>query len=188
MNFKKICKKIDNNESLKIHNYYQKILALLFIENCDPFNRKLKNIETEKKIGCGVVDLYLKWKYKNYNFSEIIEVQLKPRKKTLENKIKLYENKTNLFSICIPSNQLKAAKSVFSKMKKNLSKINIVYLIDSNAVSKNKRKIVKDKNMIVGLHSPYYITKNKDMNLIKNKINSRRYFLFEALLPEYLKK
>ncbi len=188
MDFKKICSDIDQNESLNIHNYYQKILALLFMEGCDPFNRKLLDIKAEKKVGKGIVDLFIKWKYNEYIFSEIIEVQLKPKKKVLENKIDLYEKKTNLFSICIPSNQLKATRSVFSKMKKDISKINIVYLIDSNAVTKNKRKLVKDKEMIVGLHSPHYITKKKDLELIKNDINPNKYFLFEAMLPFYLKK
>jgi len=76
----------------------------------------------------------------------------------------------------------------FKKMKKDLTKINIVYLIDSDVVSKNKRKIVKDKNMIVGLHSPFYLTKKKDFELIKEDVNSKRYLLFEAFLPIYLKK
>ncbi len=188
MNFKKICGDIDKNKSLNIHNYYQKILALLFIENCDPFNRKLVRIEAEKEVGEGVVDLFLEWDYKKHRFSEIIEIQLKPRKKILENKIELYKDRTNLFSICVPSNQLTATRSVFRKMRKNLSKINIVYLIDSAAISKNRRKIIKDKNMVVGLHSPYYLTKKKDLELIKNDVNSKRNFLFEAFLPHYLKR
>ncbi|MCD6575871.1 MAG: hypothetical protein J7K73_01790 [Nanoarchaeota archaeon] len=188
MNFKEICKKIDKNPSTKIHNYYQKILALLFLEGQDPFNRKLIDIEAEKKIGKGVADLFLKWEYKGMTFTEIIEVHLKPRKKILEDKIKLYNGKANLLSICIPSNQLEAIHAVFKKMKKDLTKINIVYLIDSDVVSKNKRKIVKDKNMIVGLHSPFYLTKKKDFELIKEDVNSKRYLLFEAFLPIYLKK
>ena len=187
MDFKKICKNIDKNKSMNIHNYYQKILALLFMEGCDPFNRNLLSIDAEKKVGDGIVDLFLQWKYKDYNFSEIIEVQLKPKKKVLENKIKLYEDKTNLFSVCVPSNQLNAARSVLAKMKGNISKINIVYLIDSEAVSKNKRKLVKDRNMVVGLHSPHYITKKEDLDLIKNNLDLNRYFLFDALLPFYLK-
>ena len=132
--------------------------------------------------------MFLKWNYKGNKFTEIIEVQLKPKKKVFEDKIKIYRNKAELFSICIPSNKLNSINSVFSKMKKDLNKINIVYLIDSGAVTENKRKIVKDKNMIVGLHSPYYLTKKKDFELIKEDANSKKYFLFEAFLPMYLKK
>lgn len=187
MDFKKLCKKIDKNKSTKIHNYYQKILSLLFIEGLDPFNRKLLKIDAEKKIGNGVVDLFLKWKYKEKKFTEIIEVQVKPKKKIIEEKIKLYENKATLFSICIPSNRLKSIYDVFSKMKKDLIKINIVYLIDSDVVIKNKKKIVKDKDMIIGIHSPFFLSKC-DIDSLKKKINSQKYLLFEAFLPIYLKK
>ena len=88
MDFEKICQKIDKNESLTIHNYYQKILALLFLNKKDPFNRKLIKIDVEKKIGNGLSDLFLTWEYDKKRFTEIIEVHLQPKKRFFKIKLK----------------------------------------------------------------------------------------------------
>ena len=84
MDFKEICLKIDRNSSLAIHNYYQKILSLLFLKNKDPFGRTLIEIDCEKKIDNVLADLYLKWGYNGRLFTEIIEVELGSKKKGIE--------------------------------------------------------------------------------------------------------
>ena len=74
-------------------------------------------------------------------------------------------------------------------MKKELPNIHIIYLIDSEVVSKNKRKLVQDKNLLIGAHSPFILMKfHKNLKGVKERINSSRYLWFDALLPIYLKK
>lgn len=188
MDLKILNKKIDKNKSTKIHNYYQKVLLLLFTKQKDPFNRRVKEIDVEKKVGKGLADVYIKWEYNGKEFDEIIEVELQGRKKNLLNKIKLYGDKADLFSLCIPSKKLTPLMTVFSKMKKDLPNINIVYLMDDDQIRKNRRKIVQDQKLVVGAHSPFMLMnmKNKFKD-VREFVNSKRYFFFDALLPLYLK-
>ena len=175
---------------MNIHKYYQKILTLLFLNDEDPFERELLNIEVEKNIDRGVVDLFLEWKHNHRTFSEIIEVQLTPKKKTLQDKIKLYSKKSDLFSICLPSKTLKSALKVFAKMKADLPSIHLVYLMHEDNITKNQRKIVDDKSMVVTAFSPFILMKCKDGSIecIEKFVNDYKKLFFEALLPSYLKR
>lgn len=187
MDFQKLCNRIDQNKSTRLHNYYQKVLALLFMQDKDPFERELLEIDAEKKTGQGLADLYLKWKKGRRTFTEIIEVELQGKKKTLLNKIKLYEEKADLFSICIPSKNLDPLIKVFTTMKKDLPKVNIVYLVDDSVVTKNGRKIVKDRQLIVGAQSPFMLINQKNFKDAKDLVKGQGSFLFDAFLPIYLK-
>lgn len=188
MNFDKLCSKIDSKRSAKLHRYYQKLLVFLFLNNKDPFNRTLKRVNVEKRCGKGYVDLFLKWERNKKQFTEIIEIETSSKKKNLENKIKLYSKKADLFSICTTSKNLSSLISIFPKMRKDLPKINIVYLVDDSVVTKNKRKIVGDQKFLVGANSPFFIlNSNKNFTDFKEFINSRKHLMFDALLPIYLK-
>jgi len=188
MDFKELCSQINRNKSTKLHNYYQKLLVFLFINNKDPFDRVLKNISTEKRIGNGVVDIYAEWEKDGKRFDEIIEVELGGKKKNLESKIRLYSKKADLLSICIPSKRLDSLISVFPKMRKDLTRINIVYLIDDEVVTKNRRKMTTDHKILVGAQSPFFIMKSKtNFAELKEFINSKKNLFFDALLPIYLK-
>ena len=186
MDFQKLCNKIDQNKSTRLHNYYQKVLAFLFIQDKDPFERELLEIDAEKRTGQGLTDLYLKWKKGRRTFTEIIEVEIQGKKKTLLNKIKLYEKKADLFSICIPSKNLDPLIKVFTTMKKDLPKINIVYLVDDSVVTKNGRKIVKDRQLNVGAQSPFMLINQKNFKDAKDLVKGQGSFLFDAFLPIYL--
>ncbi|MCD6547495.1 MAG: hypothetical protein J7K22_03005 [Nanoarchaeota archaeon] len=189
MKFQEISNKINKGTSKKIHKYYQKLLAYLFLMGKDPFGRKLLSIEAEKKTKKGVCDLFIEWDYKGKKFSEIIEVELRARKKDLENKIKIYNEESDLFSLCVSSKKIKPLMSTFFKMKKNLWKINFIYIIDTNEVTKNKRKITENKNMVLIAHSPFFIMQCKgDYSCIKELVNSKRSLLFESFILQYLKK
>jgi hypothetical protein len=188
MDFQGLCNRIDLNKSTKIHNYYQKLLTLLFMQNQDPFNRQLLSIDVEKKIGAGLADLYLKWEKDKKVFTEIIEIELGGRKKNLENKIRIYSKKADLFSICVPSKKLDSIISIFPKMRKDLNNIKIVYLIDDKEVSRNRRKLIKDQKMVISAQSPFFfINPKKSLGEIKEFLNSKKNLFFDALLPIYLK-
>jgi hypothetical protein len=188
MDFNGLCNKIDLNKSTKIHKYYQKVLALLFLQNQDPFNRQLISIDAERKVGNGLADLHIHWEKDSRKFSEIIEIELSGKKKTLENKIKLYSKQADLFSICIPSKSLGSIVSVFPKIRKDLNHINIVYLIDDEIVTMNQRKIVKDRKMVISAQSPFFfINQKRSLDEMKEFLNSKKNLLFDALLPIYLK-
>lgn len=189
MDFEKLCKEIDKGKSLRIHKYYQKIIALLFINKHDPFGRRLLQIKAEKKYGKGVADLFLKWEHEGKTFMEIIEIEVSPKKKTLEEKIKLYSKKADLFSLCIPSKKLPGLLKVFSKMRAQLPKIKIVYIMHDAQIRKNSRKMVKDKHILIGAYSPFMLSLCPDGNvecIIKNAGTNRNLF-FNALLRDYLK-
>lgn len=190
MDFKRLCLKIDKNSSLPIHNYYQKVLSLLFMNGKDPFNRTLLEIDCERKIENALADLYLKWNYNNKTFTEIIEVELQGRKKSIENKISNYYQKADFLSFCLPSKRLPSFLKILPKMKKDLGKINIIYIIDSETVSKNRRKIIDDEKMVISAHSPFMLTQcpSGDMACIKEVVNKQKILIFDALFHQYLNK
>jgi hypothetical protein len=186
MDFKRLSAKIDRNSSLPIHNYYQKILSLLFINGKDPFNRQLLSIDCEKRIEKGVADIYLKWRYNNKVFTEIVEVELQGKKKTIQNKIKLYRDSADFLSFCVPSQRVPPMVKIFPKMKKDLGKINLLYIIDSNIVTKNRRRIVDDKDFVVSAHSPFLLLDcpDGDMSCVKEVANRHRSLLFDAMVHQ----
>lgn len=190
MDFKKVCLRIDKNTSLPIHNYYQKVLALLFMNGKDPFGRTLIDLECEKDLDGATADLYLKWRYHHRTFTEIVEVELHGRKKRIEGKINNYYGKADFLSFCFPSTKLPPLLKVFPKMMKDISKINIIYIIDSETVTKNRRRIIDDKNMVVSAHSPFMFTKcpSGDMACIKEVMNKHRSLIFDAMMQQHFRK
>ena len=189
MDFKKLCLRIDKNTSLPIHNYYQKVLSLLFINGKDPFNRKLLSIECEKKLDHTLADLYLKWDYNGKVFTEIVEVELQSKKKGIEHKIDRYYKRADFLSFCFPSQKLPSLIKVFSKIKKDLNKINIIYIIDSEAVTRNKRKIIDDQKMIISAHSPFMLTQcpSGDMSCVKEVVSRHKSIFFDTLIHQHFR-
>jgi len=189
MDFKEICLNIDRNSSLAIHNYYQKILSLLFLKNKDPFGRTLIEIDCEKKIDNVLADLYLKWGYNGRLFTEIIEVELGSKKKGIEDKIKKYYGKSDFLSFCFPSQKIPSFLKVIPKIKE-ISKINIIYIIDSGTVTKNRRKIIDDKNLVVSAHSPFMLMKcpSGDIDCIKQVVAKQRTLFFDTLFQDHFSK
>jgi hypothetical protein len=190
MDFKGLCLRIDRNSSLPIHNYYQKILALLFMKGKDPFGRTLLGLECEKNIDGALADLYITWEYHDTIFTEIVEVELQGKKKRIEGKIDNYYGKADFLSFCFPSTKIPPLVKIFPKMKKDLGKLNLVYIIDSEIVTKHKRKIIDDKNMIVSAHSPFMFTKcpSGDMACIKEVMSKHKSLIFDAMMQQHFRK
>ena len=73
---------------------------------------------------------------------------------------------------------------------KEISKINIIYIIDSGTVTKNRRKIIDDKNLVVSAHSPFMLMKcpSGDIDCIKQVVAKQRTLFFDTLFQDHFSK